>query len=98
MIMSTTENSFARDLNMSVQAWGIVIGVGTSALLALGPWMFMVHAKLAVIAARLADLGEKVEKSAESHRELWSRYAQHETRLETHDVQFTHIGERLQEL
>ena len=83
---------------MSVQAWGIVIGVATSALLALGPWMFMVHAKLAVIAARLADLGEKVDDSAAAHRELWLRYAQHETRLETHDVQFTHIAERLQEI
>jgi hypothetical protein len=83
---------------MSVQEWGIVIGVVTSALLALAPWMFMVHAKLAVIAARLAELDENVEKAHRDHQQLWSLCAQHRTRLETHDVQFAHIAERLQEL
>ena len=83
---------------MSVQEWGIVIGVVTSALLALAPWMFMVHAKLAVIAARLAELDENVEKAHQDHQQLWSLCAQHQTRLETHDVQFAHIAERLQEL
>jgi hypothetical protein len=47
---------------MSVQAWGIVVGVATAAVLALGPWMFMVHAKLAVIAAQIADLSEAIDK------------------------------------
>ena len=83
---------------MSVQAWGIVIGVATSAVLALGPWMFMVHAKLAVIAAQISQLDEKVDQAAEANQQLWSFYAQHEARLETHDVQFTHVHERLQEI
>ena len=83
---------------MNVQAWGIVVGVVTSAVLALGPWMFKVHAKLAVIASRLVELSEKVEKAAEANQQLWSFYAQHEARLETHDVQFVHIAERLQEI
>jgi hypothetical protein len=83
---------------MSVQEWEIVMGVVMSAILALGPWMFMVHAKLAVIAARIVDLAEKVEKAADANRELWSLYAQHEARLETHDVQFRHIAERLEEV
>ncbi len=83
---------------MSVQAFGIVIGVATAAVLALGPWMFMVHAKLAVIAAQIAELDEKADKAAEAHQQLWSRYAQHETRLGTHDVQFAHVNERLQEI
>ena len=83
---------------MSVQGWAIVVGVITSALLALGPWMFMVHAKLAVIATQIADLAEKMEKATEANQRLWSFYAQHEARLETHDVQFAHLSERLQEL
>ena len=83
---------------MSVHEWGIVIGVVMSALLSLGPWMFMVHAKLAVIAAQISELDEKVEKAAEANQHLWSLYAQHETRLETHDVQFTYVNERLQEV
>jgi hypothetical protein len=83
---------------MSVEQWGIVIGVVTSAVLALAPWMFMVHAKLAVIATQIAELGEKVEKAAEANQQLWSCYAQHEARLETHDVQFAHLAERLEEI
>ncbi len=83
---------------MTVSQWGIAIGVVTSAVLALAPWMFMVHAKLAVIAQQIVELGEKVEKAAEANQQLWSLYAQHEARLETHDVQFTHLSDRLQEL
>ncbi len=83
---------------MTAQEWGIVIGVLTAWLLALAPWMFMVHAKLAVIAAQISDLDEKVEKAAAANQDLWSRYAQHETRLGTHDVQFAHVSERLQEI
>jgi hypothetical protein len=83
---------------MSVEAWGIVIGVVSSAVLALAPWMFRVHAKLAVIATQIAELGEKVEKAAEANHQLWSCYAQHEARLETHDVQIAHLAERLEEI
>ncbi|MEE8452461.1 MAG: hypothetical protein V3R99_11125 [Thermoguttaceae bacterium] len=82
---------------MSVHTWGITVGVLTSVLLALGPWMFMVHAKLAVIATQIEELGEKVEKSSESSNQLWSRYAHHETRLGTHEVQIAHVEKRLQE-
>ncbi len=83
---------------MNPHEWGIVVGVVTSALLSLTPWMFKVHAKLAVIAAQITELGEKVEKAAEANQQLWSRYAQHQARLDTHDVQFGHIAERLQEI
>jgi Tfp pilus assembly protein PilN len=81
---------------MSIEQWQIVAGVATAAVLTLAPWMLMVHAKLAVIAARLADLTKHVEKAAEANHELWSLYAQHQARLETHDVQFSHLGERLE--
>ena len=72
---------------MSVQQWAIVAGVLVSGLLAVGPWMFMVHAKLAVLAAQVAILCRKVDKAAETHEKLWSVYARHEARLETHHVQ-----------
>ena len=83
---------------MTLEEWRIVLGVVMSALLALGPWMFMVHAKLAVVASQVAELGEKVEKAAQANQDLWSRCAQHEVRLQTHDVQLAHVAERLEDV
>jgi len=57
---------------MTIQEWQIVLGAVMSAVLTLGPWMFMVHAKLAVLAARIVDLGEKVEKASDRNHELWT--------------------------
>ena len=37
-------------------AWGIVVGVAIAALVTLGPWMAMVHAKLSEIAEKLDEL------------------------------------------
>ena len=45
---------------MTVQEWSIVVGVVVSAVLALGPWMFMVHAKLAVLSSQVARLDAHV--------------------------------------
>ncbi len=82
---------------MGLSEWSIVVGVVTSAVLALAPWMFMVHAKLAVIVTQIVALDEKLEKAAQTGHELWSRVAQHDTRLETHDVQLAHIAQELDE-
>ena len=83
---------------MTIQEWSLVVGVLTSVLLALGPWMFMVHAKLAVIATQVAQLSEKMEKAVEAHQELWVRYAEHEARLDTHDVRLSHLDDRLRDI
>lgn len=83
---------------MTIQEWSLVVGVLTSVLLALGPWMFMVHAKLAVIATQVAQLSEKMEKAVEAHQELWVRYAEHEARLDTHDVRLCHLDDRLRDI
>jgi len=83
---------------MSVQEWGIVIGVLVSGVLALGPWMFMVHAKLAVLANQVATLCRKIERTSELHDKLWTTLARHEAKLETHDVQIAQIGQRLKDL
>ena len=82
---------------MTAHDWISVVSIVISALLALGPWMFMVHAKLAVIASRIVDLSQKMEKLAETADRLWSLSAQHEARLETHEVELEHIAERLRE-
>jgi hypothetical protein len=78
--------------------WELAVAVATSSLLALGSWMFMVHAKLAVIASRIVALSEQMQRAADTNQELWLLYARHEARLETHNVQLTHVAERLKEL
>jgi hypothetical protein len=83
---------------MNVEQWSLVIGVAMSAVMGLGPWMFMVHAKLAVIAAQIIEMNEKIAHAAEASHELWSLCARHETQLQTHEVQFAHVAERLAEM
>jgi hypothetical protein len=63
--------------------------------LAMGPWMIKVHAKLAVIASKIVDLCEKMDRASDEHRRLWETCSRHESRLDTHDVQISHIAERL---
>jgi hypothetical protein len=83
---------------MTVQEWSIVIGVVMSASLALGPWMFMVHAKLAVIASQIVELVQKVEKLAESHEKRLTMCIEHQAKLDTHEVQLRQIEQRLRDL
>lgn len=80
---------------MSFQEWSLIVGVLVTVGLALGQWMFKVHGKLAVIASKVVDLCEKLDRTAEEHRDLWELCARHESRLDTHDVQLSHIAERL---
>jgi hypothetical protein len=90
---------------MNVQQWEMIVGVVTAALLALVPWMFMVHAKLAVLSSQVACLDAKVDKmvDAEQHRLPWC--IQHQTtldelsrRAEIHETQLEDIHQRLQEI
>ncbi len=60
-----------------------------------GEWVIKVHAKLAVIASKIVDLCEKMDRTSEEHRRLWEVCSRHESRLDTHDVQLSHIAERL---
>ena len=80
---------------MSLPEWSLVIGVATTVGLALGPWMIKVHAKLAVIASKIVDLCDNLDRASEEHRKLWEACARHTSRLDTHDVQLSHIAERL---
>ncbi len=70
---------------MTVQEWTVVIGVATALVLALGPWMFMAHAKLAVIAAQIEELSEKLDQLMTSDRKRLTHCIQHEGRLEDHE-------------
>jgi len=82
---------------MSTAEWSIVVAVVTPVLLALAPWLVMMHARLAVIATRIEELDAKLEKAARSNEQLWSRLAQHDICLRTHDVQLAHFEQRLEE-
>jgi hypothetical protein len=90
---------------MNIQEWSVVIGVVTSALLALAPWMFMVHAKLAVLSSQVSRLDAKVDKMVEADHERLPQCIQHQTaleevrrRLESHEMQLTDINQRIQDL
>ena len=77
---------------MNVQDWQILLGTLMSAVLTLGPWMFMVHGKLAVVAARVSDMSAKLDKSNDAQRELWSMFAAQAARLENHDAHLAHLA------
>ena len=83
---------------MTIEHWGIVIGVVMSAALALAPWMFMVHAKLAVLGSQLARLEAMVAKLIEANEERLPICARQAARLDTHDVQIAQICERLRQM
>lgn len=66
---------------MTVQEWGIVVGVVASGLLALAPWMFMVHAKLAVLSSQMAAMDEKIDKLTDDDEKRRPWCYQHEVKL-----------------
>jgi hypothetical protein len=90
---------------MSVEQWGIVAGVATALLMAVGPWMFMVHARLAVLAEQTARLETKVDKLVEAAEERLAWCIEHQTaiaqcnrRLELHESQLAEASRRLAEV
>ena len=90
---------------MSVQEWEIVIYVVTAALLATAPWMFMVHAKLAVLSTQVGRLETKVDRMVDADQERLPQCIQHETALkelerrwEMHALQIEIISDRLQDV
>lgn len=67
-----------------MQLSAIVAGVATAALLAIGPWVLMVHAKLAVlsastmgVASTLADIDKKLDQLFDFHNEQGRRCVAH---------------------
>ena len=83
---------------MSIEEYEIVVTVVLAALFAFGPWMLMVHGKLAVLVTKTAELCETVAKAAETQQRLWEQSADHEARLDRHEVQLGYLNERLREI
>ena len=83
---------------LSTAEWQIIVSVVLAALLAFGPWMLMVHGKLAVLVAKLAELCEKIEKVAEAQQRLWEQAAEHTARLDRHEIQLDYLDQRLREM
>ncbi|MBN2580894.1 MAG: hypothetical protein JXB10_18050 [Pirellulales bacterium] len=90
---------------MNHPEWQIIVGVISAAVLATGPWMLMVHAKLAVLSSQVARLEKKVDKVVEHQEERLPWCIQHETaleelkrRIEGHEEQLRQMAERLQEI
>jgi hypothetical protein len=88
---------------MSVKEWEIVVGVVTAAVLATAPWMFMVHAKLAVLSTQVARLETKVDRMVDVEQDRLPQCIQHETSLkelerrwEMHALQIENLSDRLQ--
>ncbi len=51
----------------------------------------MVHAKLAVIATKAADLCNKVDQLTEEHRQLWDLSTRHSARLDAQQLQLAQL-------
>lgn len=83
---------------MTVEQWGIVVAVAMSALLALAPWMFMVHAKLAVLASKMHSMDNKADKLIEANEQRLPMCALHAARLDTHDLKISQICDRLRQI
>jgi hypothetical protein len=83
---------------MSVQEWGIVVGVIVSVLLAVLPWTLMVHSKLAVVTAKIQSLEAKVDRLIDTNEQRSPLCAVHTTRLDVFEARLTAIQERLERL
>jgi hypothetical protein len=83
---------------MTIEQWGIVVGALVSVSLALVPWMFMVHARLAVLAVQLSGLEQKVDKLIAESDRRGPICALHEARLDSQEAQLDQIGQRLRDV
>lgn len=59
--------------------------------------MLSVHAKLAVIATRLDEIGRRLDELAASHDERLAMCIDHQSRLESHAVQLAELNEAMRE-
>ncbi len=89
---------------MNAQEWEIIIGMMTAALLATGPWMFMVHAKLAVLSTQVARLETKMDSMVDAEQKRLPQCIQHEIslkemerRMEMYGLQIENLSEQLQD-
>lgn len=67
---------------MTSTDWTAIATVVIPIALATTPWMFMVHAKLAVIAAKVSDLCETIQRANQQQLRLAAAIHRHEARIE----------------
>ncbi len=82
---------------MTVHEWITLVGVAMSVVLSVTPWMFAVHSRLAVIAARVDALGLTLDKLSSAHEARLAMCIDHESRLEAGEVQLSDLVERMRE-
>ncbi len=80
---------------MTAQEWGILIGTLLSVGLALTPWMFMVHARLAVLTAQINSLEGKVDKLIQAYEQQLPASAVHAASLKALELRVTRLEEHL---
>ena len=83
---------------MTTSEWLTLVGVVASVILTVTPWMFAVHARLAVIASQVEQLCGTLEKVSAAHEERLTMCIAHQSRLETMEVRIADLSERLREL
>jgi len=83
---------------MTVDEWAIVIGVFSGTILALAPWMFTVHAKLAVLTATITSLEAKVDKLIDDNGARMPMCAAHAARLDAFESRLAGMHARLEKL
>lgn len=83
---------------MSIHEWLTLVGVLTSVVLSVTPWMFTVHSRLAVIANQVEQLCQKLEKLAAAHEQRLSMCIEHQARLDAYEAKLGDLVERVREL
>ena len=80
---------------MTTNDWAVLAAVIMPIALATTPWMFMVHAKLAVIAAKVSDLCETIKHANEQQLRLAGVLNQHAARLDAIEQQMSKSEARI---
>jgi len=83
---------------MTINEWITLLGLVTSVVLTVTPWMFAVHARLAVVASQIEQLCGKLEKVSTAHEERLAMCIAHQSRLESMEVRIADLTERMREL
>jgi len=83
---------------MTTSEWLTLGGVVASVILTVTPWMFAVHARLAVIASQVEQLCQRLEKLSGAQEERLAMCIAHQSRLESMEVRIADLSERVKEL
>ena len=80
---------------MGVQGWAIIATLFAALGVTLGPWLFFVHAKLAVMAVEIKGMKEAFEKLSASNEERVPRCSDHREQLGALDVRVAALERRI---